>query len=82
MVAVAKVLDVDNKLDATYEDIKILSLKANQEVQTFLSAKWDIVKAVEVTGQRIAPMAKFIIYDTKTLIPCLKDGKIERSSAD
>jgi len=82
LVAVAKVIDVDNKQDATYEDIKILSLKANQEVQTFLSAKWDIFRNGIKTGQRNAPKAKFIIFDTKTMVPCLKDGKIERSSAD
>ena len=75
-VAVAKVVDVDNKLDTTYEDTKALSLKANQEAQTFLCAKWDRSKKREVNGIPVVS-AKYIIFDTKNSVPCLKDGKIE-----
>jgi hypothetical protein len=50
-VAVTKVLDVDNKVDTTIEDSKTLSLKANQEAETFLSAKWNILKDITVSGR-------------------------------
>lgn len=77
MVAVAKVLDMDNKVDTTFEDAKILTLKAGQEAQTFLCAKWGMSKNGEANGMRVVTGAKYIIFDTKNSAPCLKDGKIE-----
>jgi beta-galactosidase len=76
LVAVAKVLDVDNKIDTTIDDSKILRLKANEEVEAFLTAKWDNLKPIDVTGQKIMPQARFIIENTKTPAPTLKDGKL------
>jgi len=77
LVAVAKVLEMDNKADTTYEDAKTLSLKANRETQTFLCAKWVTTGKGATTGQGVTPKAEFIIYDTKTSVPCLKEGRIE-----
>jgi beta-galactosidase len=70
IVEAAKVLDIDNKVDRTIEDSKTLKLKANEEMQTFLVAKWDVSKGKAV--------AKFTLRDVKNPAQCLKDGTIER----
>lgn len=77
MVAVAKVVEMDNKADTTFEDTKTISLTAGKEAEVFLTAKWDIAKPAVITGQQILPQVRFIIYDTKNSVPCLKDGRIE-----
>ena len=76
LVAVAKVLDIDNKSDTTIDDSKILHLRANEEVETFLTAKWDNSKPVDATGKKNMPRARFIIENTKMPAPTLKDGKM------